>query len=254
MEIIGFKVDLRFIYDFEGKEFDMCDLECSRQDADNDKTYNDHSKLIREGKTNTISLYNITEDIPIVRTWIIQACGLKLYVSTVVYVDDDLFTVIPQFNINYPTAIGQLDSFVTDIEHLFTFKKDVEKLAHTSTSILHRARDNRKGKSVERMYNRKHCQSPPRHLKSVPGTVNWHTPSRNDVFISRISQKNIDAYESASNTSLDSDDDCSDNGDNIDDSDNNTGTDDGEEEEDFVYTKRGWFCKTTNKYLDSDPF
>ncbi|GAA5815771.1 hypothetical protein MFLAVUS_009286 [Mucor flavus] len=247
--LIGFKVDLRFIYDFEDKEFDLCDLECSLEDADDEKTYHDHSKLIREGKTNTISLYNAIDDIPVIHTWIIQACGLKLYVSTVVYVDDNLFVVIPQFDLKYPTTIGQLNSFIDGIQHLFMLKKDVEKLAQTSSSRLHRARDDRKGKAVQRMHSRNYRLSPPRYLISVPGTVNWHTPPRNDVYISKIPKKNIDIYETASNTSLDSDEDCS-NDNTIDDLINA----DTEEEEDFVLTKKGWFCKTTNKYFDTNPF
>lgn len=93
--IIGFKIDLRFIYDFEDKEFDLCSLECCLEDADEEKTQHDHSKLIREGKTNTTSLYYVTENMPSMHTWIIQACGLTLYVSTVVYVGKDSFVVIP---------------------------------------------------------------------------------------------------------------------------------------------------------------
>lgn len=117
--MVGFKVDLRFIYDFEDKEFDLCDLEYSLEDADDEKTYHDYSKLIREGKTITTSLYNATEDIPIIPIWIIQACELKLYISTVVYVDENLFVVILQFDIKYPTAIGQLDSFIKNLQELF---------------------------------------------------------------------------------------------------------------------------------------
>jgi hypothetical protein len=109
-------------------------LECSLEDADDEKTYHDYSKLIREEKTNTTSLYNVTEDIPIIHTWIIQAFGLKLYIFNVVYVDDNLFVVIPQFDIKYPTVIGQLDSLIKNLQHLFTFKKNVEKLAQTSAS------------------------------------------------------------------------------------------------------------------------
>lgn len=74
--LLGFKVDLRFIYDFEDEEYDMCSLEFSHEDTNDEKTYHDHSKLICEGETNVISLFNITVDLPMVYTWIIQVCGI----------------------------------------------------------------------------------------------------------------------------------------------------------------------------------
>jgi hypothetical protein len=105
--LIGFKVDLRFLYDFEGKEFGICNVVCSKSHAGDEKIYGDHTKLIREGKTNTISLCNITEDLDPVYTWIIQVCGLKLFVClTVVHVGNDLLLLVLQFNVTYPLVIS----------------------------------------------------------------------------------------------------------------------------------------------------
>lgn len=88
--------------------------------------------------------------------------------------------------------------------------KDTERLAHATAAVLHRARNDRKGKAIQRMNKREyslgHCY--------VPRTVNWHTPPRNNASASKIPQMNIDAYENALNTYIDSDD-CSDNGDNM---------------------------------------
>lgn len=67
-------------YDFEDKKFDLCNLQCSLEDVDDEKTNHDHSKLISKRKTNIVSLYNAIDDIPIMHMWIIRACGLKLYV------------------------------------------------------------------------------------------------------------------------------------------------------------------------------
>ncbi|RCH87205.1 hypothetical protein CU098_004035, partial [Rhizopus stolonifer] len=168
--LLGFKVDLRFIYDFEDQEYDLCNLECSREDANDQKIYHDHSKLIREEKTNVISLFNTTVDTPNVYTWIIHACGLKLYISTVICVGEDLFVVVPLFNINFSTVIGQLKSFVIDIKYLFTFIKNIERLAYASAAVLHRVRNDRKGKSAQRMNKRDYSLSPPPGHCSVPET------------------------------------------------------------------------------------
>lgn len=227
--LLGFKVDLRFIYDFEDQEYDLCNLECSREDANDQKIYHDHSKLIREGKTNVISLFNATVDIPNVYTWIIHACGLKLYISTVICVGEDLFVVVPLFNINFSTVIGQLKSFVIDIKYLFTFMKNIERLAYASAAVLHRVRNDRKGKSAQRMNKREYSLSPPPGHCSVPETVSWHTLPRNNAFVSRIPLKNIDAYESALDTHIDNHDDYSDNGDSIDKFYNTSTTSDDEE-------------------------
>jgi hypothetical protein len=105
------------------------------------------------------------------------------------------------------------------------------------------ARDDCKGKAIQRMHTRNYCQSPPRHLKSVSVTVNWHTPPRNDVSISEIPKKNIDTYKTASDTSLDSS-----NNNSIEDF-NNAATDTDDEEKDFVFTKKGWFCKQQTSTL-----
>ncbi|KAI9247372.1 hypothetical protein EDC94DRAFT_494066, partial [Helicostylum pulchrum] len=142
-KLIGFKIDLRFILDFEDQEFDLCELECALPDADTDKKCDDFGKLIREGKTNTISLHDITDNFPIIHTWIIQACGLQLDVSTVVYIDNDLFVVVPQFSIEYPTEISHLEFFIDSIKNLFTFREDIESLARSSLLTLRRARDGR---------------------------------------------------------------------------------------------------------------
>lgn len=86
-----------------------------------------------------------------------------VYFNCYIYVGEDLFVVVPQFNINFPTVIGQLESFVIDIEYLFTFLKDIERLAHAPAAVLHRPRNDRKGKSVQRMNKREYSLAPPRN-------------------------------------------------------------------------------------------
>ncbi|KAI9257869.1 hypothetical protein BY458DRAFT_518371 [Sporodiniella umbellata] len=179
----------------------MCSLECSKEDANDSKIYQDHSKLVREGRTNTASLLNNIRNPDDIHTWTIQACGLCLYFSTVVYVDNNLFVVIPQFRVEFPTTIGELAVFVKDIEKLFSFKQDIEYLARTSEASLHRSHGLRKGKAIQRMYARELSLSPPR-LKVVPDTVNWHTPPRNQVSKSLIPKKNYDIYEDDSDTDV----------------------------------------------------
>lgn len=74
-------------------------------------------------------------------TWIIQASSINAYFSTVNYVGSNLFIVIPQFEISFPTCIGQLESFTKDLGKLFTFQEDIENLAHTADTKLQIVRD-----------------------------------------------------------------------------------------------------------------
>lgn len=83
---------------------------------------------------------------------------------TVVYVENDLLLVVPQFDVTYPTTVSQIQSFITDISNLVTLKKDVEKLAHSAAAALQRARESRKGKSMKKMYKSCLDHLPPRHF------------------------------------------------------------------------------------------
>jgi hypothetical protein len=62
--LIGFKIDIRFMFNFQNDEFDLCSLEAAREDPGGDKVNDNHSKLVREGKTNTVALIKTNGNAP----------------------------------------------------------------------------------------------------------------------------------------------------------------------------------------------
>lgn len=80
----GFKVDIRFLYTFCGHEFDLCSAESCSIKATVEKVQHDQSKLLREGRTSTTSLFNATNKCT--HSWIIQISGTKASFFTVEYV------------------------------------------------------------------------------------------------------------------------------------------------------------------------
>ena len=77
--LIGFKVDIRMLYDFSWEEFDLGNLECCLPSANEAKVLGDHGKLVREGRTNTSSLVSVVDNLSVVHTWVIQTYGLKSF-------------------------------------------------------------------------------------------------------------------------------------------------------------------------------
>lgn len=81
--LIGFKVNIRFIYDHQNQEYDLCDMEMCLNNENTDKLHGDQGKLSREGKTNTSILYQICDEKSHVRLWVIQAFGqVIIYFAT----------------------------------------------------------------------------------------------------------------------------------------------------------------------------
>jgi hypothetical protein len=120
--IIGFKVDIRFLHDYDDQEYDLCNIEFCLLNEDDEKVQGDKGKLAREGKFNTSSIYQVVEDKSSTSSWVIQASGHCATFSTIVYASKNLLVLVPQFNIKYPTCIGHLKNFFADLGNIFIFR------------------------------------------------------------------------------------------------------------------------------------
>ncbi|KAI7900222.1 uncharacterized protein BX663DRAFT_412408, partial [Cokeromyces recurvatus] len=89
--IIGFKIDSRFILDHEDHEIDLGCLEAAINAFDADKVYNDKAKLAREAKEIVDVLTSNSLPAAYCHGWAIQICGLSGKVSTVELVADKLY-------------------------------------------------------------------------------------------------------------------------------------------------------------------
>lgn len=195
----GFKVDIRFLYTFCGLEFDLCCLKTSLSKATDEKAQNDQSKLIREGRTSTTSLFHATNNCT--HSWTIQVSGATASFCTIEYVGKNLFVAKPQFNVVLSSSIGQLEEFIVDLEKLLSFQHDMEFIAHSLEAMMLKKKANNDNKATKKHQSR--TPSPPPHHLKAPSTVNWLTPPRVDNTYSVIHHMNKQLLRDASDFEID---------------------------------------------------
>lgn len=160
-----------------------------------------------------------------------------MYVSfnTVEYVDNNLFVVVPQFDVKFSTCNGQLDPFADNVSKLMTIKEDTEHFATSAAVKLESSRENRNLMTFNSVRNRSLSLS---HFTTIPSTIHWFTPPKNDFIASAAPSINSELFKNVPDNEFWSDDKNDD--DDLlnerlialaDDRDN--------EDEDFVYTEKG---------------
>ncbi|CAO3639947.1 unnamed protein product [Mucor hiemalis] len=162
--LIGFKIDIRFIYDFEDQEYDLCDIEVCLSNENEEKLYGGQGKLSCEGKTNTSMIYQISRDKSRFKLWVIQAFGLRAFLSTVVHTASHLHFKYKQVVI---------------------FQDKIVKIRHTIEAKLEADRYTRHAESLSNVYSSSSPQTQPRKNHTL-STRYWHTPSRNGLIRSAI--------------------------------------------------------------------
>ncbi|KAI7862958.1 hypothetical protein BDF14DRAFT_1710471, partial [Spinellus fusiger] len=135
--IVGFRVDIRVIFDFKQDEFDLvCGEACIALPSQN-KLEHDKSKLLREGKLMQTILQNVIMDPKESISWMLQLSGPTCSFSTSHNTRHSEYHVnIPQFTATFPSSFSQLDGFFSVIEKLFMFRNSVEKIAHRLNSSI----------------------------------------------------------------------------------------------------------------------
>lgn len=79
-KVVGFKIDIRFLFDYDGYEFDLGAAEVCVPGSLDQKINDDLAKLLREGKDNTDSQHKATfGDKEPPYTWILQIVGLTIF-------------------------------------------------------------------------------------------------------------------------------------------------------------------------------
>jgi hypothetical protein len=81
---------------------------------------------------------------------VIQVFVLKTYFFTVRFVENNLFVVISQFEVNISTCNDQLESFIKDFSKLFNFQKYAELLAHAANAKLETVCNDRDSKTLKK--------------------------------------------------------------------------------------------------------
>ncbi|CAO3691072.1 unnamed protein product [Rhizopus stolonifer] len=245
--IIGFKSDIRFIFDYKGSEFDIGGAEVCLPNASNTKVTDDGAKLLREGKIIANSLNNVSSgDIRF--SWIIQISGLRAYFSTVAYVGHDLHVGILQNQIVFPSCIGELNDTTKSLiffKTLFQFRNGIEDSAHIIQSKI--TQTNKCNNATSNKFNDPGLVSPP-HTMQQPSSQTWYTPPRKAQKKSIFPQYNLQLLEIGSDTIIEY---------SILDSPSPSATDNNEvdTEDSFGIVKVGnrWYHPGLRKYFDTHP-
>jgi hypothetical protein len=237
-------VDIRCIYDFEKDEYDIACFEACMPEANAEKVVLDLGKLVREGKTNLISLNYIVGGES--QSWIIQLSGLQAIFSTLVYHGSNLFIAVPQFEISYPACIDDLKDFDSTLTKLFKFRDCIERQTHAIKKRLLKTKQNLQ--AISHVFKDKQIAEPSEEM-TVSSLINWSTPPRNNHSVSIIPPANTCILTDASDTEISDDEVESD-----DLKEKITSETEEEDEFGFSLTKKGWFSSVTGNYLNYHPF
>jgi hypothetical protein len=193
--IIGFKTDIRFIFDYKESEFDIGGAEVCLSDDNITKVTDDEAKLLREGKSIANSLNNVSSG-DICFSWIVQISGLRAYFSTVAYVGHDLHVGVLQNQIVFPSCIGELNDTtksLTFFKALFQFRNGIEDSAHIIQSKITQTN------KCSNKFSDSGLASPPRTMQQ-PLSQNWYTPPRKAQKKSIFPHYNLQLLETGSDT------------------------------------------------------
>lgn len=190
-KVVGFKIDIRFLFDYDGYEFDLGAAEVCVPGSLDQKINDDLAKLLREGKDNTDGLHKATfRDKGPPYSWILQIVGLTNHMSSVHYVGHQLNVGVFQKTINFPNSVIELSSGKDFLYGLFRLRDSMEKYAHKIRNNLV-ASKSLVNKSSKKLSNSS-THSPPRLKRSLSLSLSqtWFTPPRNDCSISVFANSN----------------------------------------------------------------
>ncbi|CAO0793254.1 unnamed protein product [Mucor circinelloides] len=137
-QVIGFKIDIRIVYDFEDEEIDLCAGEISKGTLNNAKVWHDDSKLIREGKDILNQLYDLcgNRENNELYSWSIQISGLQCVVSTQHLCSNGLYVSVPRFDFVFPKNLSSLDELDNMYKGLLTAIEDMERRSYLVENFL----------------------------------------------------------------------------------------------------------------------
>lgn len=183
--VIGFKVDIRLLFDTKVNEYDLLAIEIGKETS-MEKVTNDSGKLIREAKDildNLIRSLNSKVNVDDICGYMLQICGLQGYIASIHLVKPGLYVTVHQKKIKFPTCISTLSTFIETLTVLITLIQRLEKNAHILKSALQELEDRRisLGKQLNRgePLIRQHSTS-----SSIRPT--WYSPPRNNYSMARL--------------------------------------------------------------------
>ncbi|CAO3649660.1 unnamed protein product [Cunninghamella blakesleeana] len=182
---IGFKIDVRFIYDGEDDEYDIGVGELAI-DSKEKKLYHDLGKLLREGKDvldGMLRLIINEEQASTATAWVIQLCGLQGHVSSIHLTKNGLYVAVPQCKLLFPSSISNIDVFLDTFRCLLLFFNNLESTAHNIENSI-KTLENRR-LSIGKTFCRSQPLIPPNTKQSLIQPT-WYSPSNEKQASSKL--------------------------------------------------------------------
>lgn len=187
----AFKMDLRFLYDPNGRERDVGTGEVAREVIDEDKILHDKSKLLREGKDVLDRLLNTVfpeTDAQNSLGIALQIKGLAAHVISINLTSTGLYVAKPIFSINFPRSLLELADFSESFKNLFHFARLLEDNAKLYESALISRK--RMISSLDNDFNIPASKQPPHSLfKAIKPT--FYSPSSGKRTLCTFNYSNI---------------------------------------------------------------
>ncbi|KAI7899835.1 uncharacterized protein BX663DRAFT_519662 [Cokeromyces recurvatus] len=137
--IVGFKVDIRFLLDFETEEFDLACAEACIPVVPVAKIHHDMSKLLREGKIMQTAALNVIQNSSIY-SWVIQISGPSCSFYTVHGTKNQYHVCVHQFMVVFPKEYSELPSFLKSLSNILMFRDSLEATANSMKAAILKTR------------------------------------------------------------------------------------------------------------------
>lgn len=133
----GFKIDIRFVVDVDGKEIDLAAAEVAKDDSKK-KTISDQGKLTREGKDVVDNLVDIlsNSDQKSRQTYLFQIASNTCIISTLDLACNGLYVATSQTHFVLPSKPDDFNNLDSPFEYLLAIKSNMESLGLELRSII----------------------------------------------------------------------------------------------------------------------
>lgn len=239
--IKAFKVDIRFIFDLDGKEHDVGAGEVARETADKSKILHDKSKLLREGKDvldGILKTVIVESSAQKAVGHAIQIKGLCAQVISIYLTNTGLYVAIPVFKIYFPICLRDLSDFIDGLKNVFRFVDflcDNAKLYESA--IISRKR---RISSIDFDYNTQQRKLPAHSLIGLIKPT-YYSPINNDRFYSVFDLSNTEGSKDTPSPKSDVEE-------------NGVSNPDADENGWIMLDKGKWFHREANITLNNNPY
>ncbi|KAI7852316.1 hypothetical protein BDC45DRAFT_537539 [Circinella umbellata] len=189
--IKAFKIDIQFLYDLNGNEYDVSAGEGAREAIDEAKILHDKSKLLREGKDvldGILSTVIHEDNAKNVIGHAIQIKGLCAQVISIYLVSTGLYVAKPLFKIYFPMSLLSLGDFHEGLKNIFHFAQLLEDNAKLYESVINSRK--RRSCSIDSDYSTRESKEAAHSLLTAIKPT-YYTPSNGNRTYSVFNFTNI---------------------------------------------------------------